>query len=259
MNGDTIFGATSTQTGTLTFTSTTPVGIGNFVGKVFTTNVNTTFNTPLSGGTGAPLTKAGAATLTLTGANTYQGGTTVSAGTFAVNNTSGSGSGTGTVVISSGATLTGTGTASGAVTDSGTINGGGVGTVGALTTGAETFNTGSSLVFDFGNNAVDSLVSTGIVTGLNNATLTFTPVAGSTGLTQASYTLLSAASFASGTTLPTSATTPAGYQLQLTGTNLDLVQVAAAPEPSQYAAFAIGLLGLGGLALRARRRSLMAA
>lgn len=39
------------------------------------------------------------------------------------------------------------------------------------------------------------------------------------------------------------------------GFNFTINQPAAAPEPSQYAAFGIGLLGLGALALRARRRS----
>ena len=39
------------------------------------------------------------------------------------------------------------------------------------------------------------------------------------------------------------------------GFNFTINQPAAAPEPSQYAAFGIGLLGLGTLALRARRRS----
>lgn len=38
------------------------------------------------------------------------------------------------------------------------------------------------------------------------------------------------------------------------GFNFTINQPAAAPEPSQYAAFSIGLLGIGALALRARRR-----
>jgi autotransporter-associated beta strand protein len=38
-------------------------------------------------------------------------------------------------------------------------------------------------------------------------------------------------------------------------TGSGVLNVVAAPEPSQYAAFGLGLLGLGGLALRARRRS----
>ncbi len=40
---------------------------------------------------------------------------------------------------------------------------------------------------------------------------------------------------------------------------LDNVSIAAAPEPSQYAAFGIGLLGLGALAMKARKRSRLSA
>ena len=67
------------------------------------------------GGTGGSLTKVGAGTVTLVGANTYTGGTNVSAGILMVANTEGSGTGTGIVVITAG-TLGGTGTISGAVT-----------------------------------------------------------------------------------------------------------------------------------------------
>ncbi len=66
-------------------------------------------------GTGS-LTKIGLGTLTLSGANTYGGGTNVNAGTLLVNNASGSGTGNGAVVINSGATLGGTGAIGGAVT-----------------------------------------------------------------------------------------------------------------------------------------------
>jgi autotransporter-associated beta strand protein len=66
-------------------------------------------------GTGS-LTKAGTGTTTLNTANTYEGGTTVSGGTLAVNNTTGSGTGLGTVSVESGATLSGTGRIEGMVT-----------------------------------------------------------------------------------------------------------------------------------------------
>lgn len=59
-------------------------------------------------GNGA-LTKAGAGTLLLTASNTYSGGTTVSAGTLEVNNTTGSGTGSGTVTVDTGAKLSGDG------------------------------------------------------------------------------------------------------------------------------------------------------
>ena len=62
------------------------------------------------------LNKVGTGTLTLSGANIHTGGTTVTAGTLVVNNTTGSGTGTGAVAVNSGATLKGTGTIGGATT-----------------------------------------------------------------------------------------------------------------------------------------------
>jgi len=67
------------------------------------------------GGTGGSLTKVGTGTLTLSSANTYTGGTTVTAGALKVSNTSGSGTGAGPVQVSAG-TLGGKGIIAGAVT-----------------------------------------------------------------------------------------------------------------------------------------------
>lgn len=55
------------------------------------------------------ISKSESGTLTLSGANTYTGGTTVSEGKLLVNNTTGSGTGTGAVSVTTGATLGGTG------------------------------------------------------------------------------------------------------------------------------------------------------
>ncbi|MGH8093037.1 MAG: beta strand repeat-containing protein [Chthoniobacterales bacterium] len=64
---------------------------------------------------GGSISKIGNATLTLTGANIYTGGTTVSSGTLVVSNKTGSATGTGAVSVNTG-TLGGSGTVSGAVT-----------------------------------------------------------------------------------------------------------------------------------------------
>lgn len=68
-----------------------------------------------SGGTGGSFVKSGKGTLTLSGANTYTGGTTISQGTLSIGNTTGSATGTGPVEVNRG-TLAGTGEISGAVT-----------------------------------------------------------------------------------------------------------------------------------------------
>ena len=72
--------------------------------------------------------------LTLSGSNSYSGGTVVSAGALRVNNTEGSGTGTGAVAVQSGATLAGQGILAGDVTVSAgaTLAPGGAG-VGTLT------------------------------------------------------------------------------------------------------------------------------
>jgi autotransporter-associated beta strand protein len=89
--------------GTLTVTVGDFDGSGTFSGVIKNT----------SGSIG--LSKTGAGSLTLSGANTYSGGTAVGSGTVLVNNTSGSGTGSGAVTVSSGATFGGTGTVSGSV------------------------------------------------------------------------------------------------------------------------------------------------
>ena len=98
----------------------------NNSGNLFTVNgnvalggnavtVNGTGDTLISGdvsgmGSVSDLNKDGSGTLTLTGTNTYGGGTAVTRGTLLVNNTSGVGTGTGDVTVSNaGTTLGGTG------------------------------------------------------------------------------------------------------------------------------------------------------
>lgn len=98
-----------------------------------TADVDLSIDVPiLNGG----LTKLGAGTLRLSGANTYSGGTILSAGRLLVTNGSGSGTGTGTVTVNGG-TLSGTGTISGPVilNSGGTLSPGTTTTLGTLTLG----------------------------------------------------------------------------------------------------------------------------
>ena len=70
----------------------------------------------ISGTGSSALRKIGAGVLELTAANTYEGGTTVNAGTLLVNNASGSGTGTGAVTVNATATLGGSGVIAGKTT-----------------------------------------------------------------------------------------------------------------------------------------------
>ncbi len=96
------------------------VFLGARVLGVGTNNNDTVFSGVLQdggefGGMRGALSKLGTGTLSLTGANIYTGGTTVSAGVLKVNNRAGSGLGTGAVKIDAG-TLEGRGTIAGTVT-----------------------------------------------------------------------------------------------------------------------------------------------
>ena len=116
----------------------------------------------VDGTSSGAISKAGAGALILTNANTYSGGTTVTAGNLYVNNTTGSGTGTGSVSVSnSGTTLAGTGSISGAVSLSSgsTLYSGGL----ASGTPAVSANTSSSTT---GLTLSSSL-------GVNSANLTF--------------------------------------------------------------------------------------
>jgi len=105
------------------------------------------------------LTKTGTGTLTISSDNHYgfTGGTTVSAGTLLVSNTSGSGTGTGTVTVNSGATLGGTGTIAGDVNVAGMFAPGA--SIGRLMVGGDlSFATGSTFAYEM-NSSVDKTLA----------------------------------------------------------------------------------------------------
>ncbi len=113
------------------------------------------------------ITKTGAGATRLENANTYSGGTTVSAGSLLVTNTSGSATGSGAVMTSASTILGGTGSISPTGTNSVTIGGsvapGLSGAAGTLTftpaDGNVTFQSGGSVAFElFGNGSNDKIV-----------------------------------------------------------------------------------------------------
>ncbi|WP_165920171.1 autotransporter domain-containing protein [Chthoniobacter flavus] len=176
---------------------------------------------------GGQLVKTGTAALTLSGANTYTGGTTVNAGGLIATNTSGSATGTGAVIVNSGAALGGNGIISGPVM----LKSGGFvvpgivtpGTPGSTLHGASlTWDGGGTVALQFGGAAVDQLALTGALTkgapGAYNLELINTGIP-----LQQAYTLATFAStdfLASDFTL----TLPAGYSAALieTGTSLSI-------------------------------------
>lgn len=166
-----------------------------FAGRILADGINT-------------LTKVGTGNWTLTGANTYTGGTFVNGGTLTVNNSSGSGTGTAAVTVNSNATLAGTGMISGPVT----VNPGGAiapgsGGVGTLTLNNNlTLTNGARLLFELGSTAAsDKIVVAGALRLGGTLMVTNAP-----GFGAGTYTLLQYSGALTGT-LPLLGSLPPGY------------------------------------------------
>ena len=126
-------------------------------------NSDTTFAGTIANGTSGAtphtvaITKIGSGAFTLSGNNSYRGGTTVSNGTLLVNNIAGSGTGTGAVTVISGATLGGSGIVGGPVTVNGTLApGNGVGTL--AISNSLVVNGGAVLQYALGTNSDQTVV-----------------------------------------------------------------------------------------------------
>jgi fibronectin-binding autotransporter adhesin len=108
-----------TGSNALTLTGDVNLGTGARV-----LNVDNSALSTMSGaisGTGGSLTKDLGGVLKITGNNSYDTGTTVTAGTLLVSNTSGSGTGSGPVTVAAAGTLGGTGTIGNTITNNGII------------------------------------------------------------------------------------------------------------------------------------------
>ena len=193
--------ASLTNTGLLDLGGTT-FGIGSLAGNVSAAvvrngalvtgsdNSSTTYAGSIADGAGqTSLTKTGSGTLTLTGANTYTGPTTILSGTLLV-----TGSTAAPIIVLGGSTVSGTGTYTGpiAVTSGGALAPGLPGTIGTLNAANVAFASGSTfqVKVDAAGNA-DRLAATGTVT-LGGATLA---VLANTGTynPQTVYTIVTAA------------------------------------------------------------------
>jgi autotransporter-associated beta strand protein len=194
----------------------------------------------VGGATGSAVVKAGTGTLVLTNANTYDGGTTVSAGRLRVNNTTGSGTGSGAVTVSGGS-LSGNGFIGGATTvqTGGTLAPGGA-TPGVLTfNGALTLDAGSIMSYRLGTSSDSANITTAsgltLDSGTNTITLNFSD---SGGLAAGSYTLLDYnTAFNGNLGSIVIGTNPGGFNFSVvdntTNTSIDLV-VAAIGGPNEW-------------------------
>jgi autotransporter-associated beta strand protein len=177
-------------------------------------------------GTGSgPVTKQGSGTWTLSGANTYTGATTVSAGTLAITNASGLGTTAAGTTIASGATLDLQGVAVGA--ESITINGGTL----ATSTGTSSLSGAISLGASGSTFSVagTQLTLSGIISGGNG----FTKTGSGTLILSGGNTYTGATTVSAGTLAITNAsglgTTAAGTTIA-SGATLDLQGVAVGAE-----------------------------
>lgn len=140
-----------------TLAGSTSISLGNSVStfainQTDTVTQGTDFGSSITGS--GRVEQAGSGTTVLNSANTYTGGTFVTAGMLVANNSSGSATGTGALNVSTGAALGGAGIISGAATISGSVRPGN--SIGTLTVGNDlTWNAGSAWVFELGVSSVN--------------------------------------------------------------------------------------------------------
>jgi fibronectin-binding autotransporter adhesin len=218
------------------------------------------------------LTKNGNTTYVLSGANTYDAGTTVNFGALYVNNTSGSGTGTGSVTVNGG-TLGGSGTASGAVSlgAGSSLSPGafGAASTAIFHTGNLTLSSSSVFVLDLNGSVVGSGYDQVSVTGtvnINGAILSLNPsnslnvgdtfyIVANNGVDAVTGTFSQGASITSGNEV-FSINYAANFGGVGAGNDISLTLIAVLPEASTWiSGFVAVAIAIGhGFTVRAHRR-----
>lgn len=212
----------------------------------------------------AGISKSGSGTLTLTAAGTYNGPTTINAGTLLITNGGGSATGTGAVLVNNSGTLAGNGfidAGSNTITISGTLSPGPLAAAGnpgtinlasAAGAGALTLSSTSTLLFDITNTTTKDLIaltSTGV--SLGGGTLALT-LGGSFDYTQ-QYAIFTGVSGLTGSFGTVTGYDNANYAavFTLNGSDYDLT-FAPIPEPATWVG---GVLALAAVLFAQRRRA----
>ena len=221
---------TGNGSGDLTLIGTAGVTIASGGGTIDTNGNSVTYAGSIGNGGSGGLTVTSSAangSLTLQGANTYSGGTTLSSGTLNVTNTTGSATGSGAVTVSGG-TLSGSGIIAGTVTQGGgTIAPGATGT--NLTLGALTYNSGI-LSFSLGAANASSKITSTDLTFTNAPTLSLSLSGVTSGAT---FTLFSSTNAITGSSFFTGLAPIVIGRLTLTPQQTsNLLQLAATGNPA---------------------------
>lgn len=213
-------------------------------------------------------TGTGVVRLTRAAGNTYDGGTTVSAGTLLIMNSSGSATGTAGVTVKADATLGGTGFATGLVTANGAAGAsrfapGDTGAIGTLNlTGGLTASTGATFDYQINGASIDQIAFGSGALSLNG-TVTFNLANLGSVLTGTKYTLFTGSGSWTGVVgsgLAFNFVAPVGYSLDATygggngyiwNTATHDLSVQLVPEPSTWGLLAFSLTAL--VVLRRRK------